>query len=405
MTVRSTIAVLTGLLWGLCAAAGAHAQIRFETSGMLLDRGNDSSTNLITGPDGVSSSNAEFNFEPAIRVSGGFGFDAWEIDASYTVANKWNAQLSGFLDDPLVFDENFDNMVIVPTPPANAFGFANSLFAASSGGVESSEAELLQEGASYLFDYQANYQDYEISLGTRRSRWEGDCLPQMRLRAGVGYRNIQVDELSSLYMVGTFDALDSDDGAVSGDATNDPNDALSDAALTGAGLTLISGAADGFDAADVAGAGPDTLSMFFGGTATNRLNGAQLMLATDFFADERLTIEGTAKLGLYHNRVSGTVREQYAGSGNDDSVYARALSDSRDVGSFVGGIGILGAYGITESLSITAGYEATILTNVALSADQSRGVGIPAAGTSTYTVVADGEIVIHGGQIGLRLLW
>jgi hypothetical protein len=405
MTVHRTLAVLAALLASLGAAVDAEAQIRLETAGMLLDHGNDSSTSLISGMGGISSADADFHYEPAIRLSGGFGMDGWEIDASYTIANRWDAQLSGFLDSPLIFDDNVDNMVIVPMPPANAFGFVNALFSASSGGVEASEAELLQEGASFLFDYQTNYQDYEINLGTGRGRSPLPLGPQMKLRAGVGYRNIQADEASNLYVIGTFDALDSDDAAVPGDATNDANDALSDAALTGAGLTLVSGAADGFDAAGVAGVGPDTLSMFFGGTATNSLNGAQLLLAIDFFSDERLKVETTAKFGLYHNQVTGTVRERYAGGGTDDSVYARALSDSQDVGAFVGGVGGVGIYAITEYLSVTAGYEVTVLSNVALSADQARGIGTTAAGTSTYSVVADGDIVIHGGQLGLRLVW
>jgi hypothetical protein len=223
----------------------------------------------------------------------------------------------------------------------------------------------------------------------------------------VGYRGLLLEEDSQFGMLGAFNALDIDDAegpAGPGIGVNDPNDALSDAALAAAGFTSISGAADGFDAITAAG-DTDVLTTVFGGATSNRLNGAQLTTAVRGSPLEDLILEGILRVGVYHNQVSGTVNEIIAGSGDDDSVYVRRLKSQSVNASVSGNLGARALMRVTDYITLTAGYEVLVLTGVGLGPDQIGRLRTNILGATAYSVDTSGLFVGHGGNVGVELRW
>jgi hypothetical protein len=98
---------------------------------------------------------------------------------------------------------------------------------------ETNELEYLDPGTIYKMHYNSDLQDFDFNLKGRHQRGQ-------LVRFGFGYRNIQLRENGSVALRGTFNTVDTDGDETPGN--NDPNDGLSNAALTGAGLTLVNGA-------------------------------------------------------------------------------------------------------------------------------------------------------------------
>ncbi len=216
----------------------------------------------------------------------------------------------------------------------------------------------------------------------------------------MGYRNIAFDEQSALLISGVFDAIDVDDGANFGEAGNDPNDGLSNVALEEAGLTLIGGAAAPWNSL-ATGAGPDVITMVFGGQASNQLNGAQGTIDAVIIDSQIFVLDFFGRLGLFNNHAKGRVSELYIASENADSVYAREFRDS--VNDFAWAIsgGLRAALKLNDNLRIHVGYEAMFIDGLALGPDQIFGVS-PAG---TYTVDTGGQLLVHGGLMGLEVIW
>ncbi len=391
-------------VWTLClislfagSSTAMSQEFRFEADWLYLSRDNGSDQSFITGPDSFSADDADYGFQSGYRFTLGGSSEALDIEAVFTQLDDWNSSTSRTLGTVLILDDTAANAVVVPVPPANVLAFRNAIFDASTtaavGNDETTESERINPGATLTHRSDSDLKSVELNFGTNRAaNWWS---------IGLGYQHLLFNDASNLLISGTFDAIDTADANPLGV----PNDGLAHLSLTGAGLTFISGGADGYNAAAVPLAAPDILAMSFIGDAENELNGLQTVIGGRFYPSDSLVIESLTKLGLYHNQVRGNYQETYIGSGLDDSIYQRSLSDESTVASFVGSTTLRAIVPITDYISFMAGYEVMVLTNVALGSDQSGGLGTSLLGPTTYHADAGGHAIIHGTQLGLEVVW
>ncbi len=397
---RSKLCLPLFVLSLLAAQGGsAFAQVRFDTEWLFWHRNNDSETPLISGPNAVSSDDASFEFQSGYRFTLGVGVGAFDIEATFSQIPDWVASDSGILANPLVFDDSATDPDVFPGTPGNSVFIGSALFAAGTTIIEQNESEQLEAGAQVRTRYSTKLDNFELNVGSNRERYPW--------RFALGWRHLELEENSSLTAIGTFQAIDLDDAALPGGAGNDPNDQLSDAALLEAGFTLISGAGGGFAGYDptLMPTTPTTMAVVFSGRSHNDLDGAQVVFGGQLSPSSVVIVEGFLKLGLYHNRAEGTVRETLIGIENDDSVYQRTLHDSDTTASFVGGLGFRVLVPVTDYIRLTTGYEALVVTNVALAPDQAQGVRTNIFGDTVYHVVTNGDLLAHGGNLGLEITW
>jgi hypothetical protein len=392
--------MLVVLLAGWLVMGGsAQAQLQLQADYLILKRTDSDSARFINGPQGVSGTD-DFGYASGYRFGIVGGLDWFEVEALFAQVDDWSDSQDRILDAGLSFDDASGNPFVFPGGAANVLAFRNSLFDAATspgpvGQDETLEGELLQPGAIARVRSSSRYRDFELNFGNNRTlNW---------YRFGLGWRNIRLNDKTQFVTLGTFDAIDIDDGAVDGDVGNDENDALSDAALVAAGFEISSGAADGFDAADVAGAGPDTLAVFYGGNADNELNGLQAIGAAQLTESEYFVIEVVGKAGVYHNSVHASTTEMLVGSGNDDSIYTRYYSDQKSTASFVGSLGLQARIPVTDYITFTTGYEGMVLTGVALGAQQFEGVHTDLVGNTVFSARANDNTLLHGAKFGLEL--
>lgn len=286
---------------------------------------------------------------------------------------------------------------------SNTLAPFTSLFqAASSGSMandETTENELLIPSSDpanldslplgYSTYNKSNLRQFEINFGTRReSNW---------WRVAVGYRHVNLDERSGLTISGVFDARDVDPAM-----PDDPNNGLSDGALTDTGL-IGSG---GFMSIDPMMMVPvDVLTYQVIGDANNQLDGAQLTGAVRIFDGQWITVEGIGKAGIYRNRVSGSIQETIVGSGNSSAVYQRTLRDDNSTAAFAGNLGLKGTVSLTDYINLIVGYDVLFLGGVAIGGEQTDGLSQDLFGNTTYSVQNDGTVVAHGSNVGLEILW
>ena len=364
-----------------------------------MSRDDGGSQQIVNGPDAFSNGGST-DFEPGFRFTLGGSYDNFDVEFVGAQMDNWNYRSTGTLVNPLAFDDTATNLVVFPGGTANTLAFTNSLFnAATAAGVEDNESEHLQGGALYVVTGSSQFQDYQINIGTSPSRgpW----------RFGLGWRQMRLHENNTVGITGIFDALDSDSGEVAGDATNEANDALSHGAITGAGYTLRSGAANGYDAFDVGGVGvaPDTLRLYYASGTNNILNGVQANGSFQIASEGDLSLELFGRVGIYHNYAQGNVGEYLIGSVNDNSVYQRTYSGSRNGVAFGSALGFKAALPVTDYISLTAGYEALYLANVALAPNQLGGISNSPLGNREYHVHIHDKFIMHGATLGMVVIW
>lgn len=391
-----------GCLIALSLVGGAQTAsaqgLRGRLDWMFLTRDNDAATQpFIVGPDAFDGSGLDFDYESGYRLMLGGGTPLFEVEAQYTRVDDWGDSTFATLNNELVFDDNAANPFIVGGTPGNILGGTRAISTAAMDAFtatlddETLEGEFLLPGSVATYDYQSDYQDFELNLTTGRSRW---------FRVGLGYRHVNVDERSLFGVLGQFDALDVDDGQTVGDLNNDDNDGLSDAALTEAGLIRIAGGGDGFDNLASAG-GPDTVLVALNSTAGNRLNGVQGTFDGTVVDSQYFLVDVFGRLGFFHNQTSASVIETVAGSDNDNSVYQRTLTDNQNDFAFATGAGVRLALKLTDFVRLHTGYEFVYIDGLALAPDQMFRVG-PAG---VFTIDNDGSMLLHGGRAGIEVIW
>ncbi|HLQ43169.1 MAG TPA: hypothetical protein VK137_00455, partial [Planctomycetaceae bacterium] len=338
-------------------------QFRFQADWVFFTRQNRAkSIPVFSGPESVNQRDIDFNFQSGYRLNLGFMNDDFELEGSFFSLNGLDGSRSGTLANAVVFDGPTGFAAATPAAqaavgvdpnfltsttlfsPINAAANHNSATAADN---ETNELEFLDPGTQFLLKYTSSLQDFDINLKGRRQSGR-------LLRFGFGYRNIQFNESGLAAMRGSFNTADTDGDETAGN--NDPNDGLSNAALTavpGAGLTLASGAG-GFSE-NTPPVSPDQLLFTSSTRATNQLNGVQGTVDATFLESEYFQLGGYAKAGVYHNAARGSVSERYQDLLNSKSTYTRSFSDSKDRAAFAGNLGLTGTVFLRENLRLFGG--------------------------------------------------
>ena len=397
--LRQTLQMVALCCGVLALTIPAQAQFRFSTEALFMNRDNGGSQQILNGPDAFTNG-GHFNFQQGYRVIFGGSYGAYDVEFIGSQIHGWNSSSSGTLSHALAFDDTAANPVVFPTGIANTLAFTNSLYtAATTPTIEDNESERLKAGATYFIQGSSQFQDYQINIGSNPTRnpW----------RFGVGWRQMRLNESNAVGITGIFDALDTATGAVAPAPGNQPNDGLSHGAITGAGYSLRSGAPNGYDAVFPGGAGisPDTLRLYYASGTNNILNGVQVSGGYRFFPDSVISLEVLGRTGIYHNYAQGNVNEYLVGLMNDNSVYQRQFSASHNGVAFASSLGFKAAMPITDYISLTAGYEALYVANVALASAQLGGLSNTALGDRQYHVSSGDKIIIHGATVGLQVTW
>lgn len=378
-----TVLVVVGTL----STSSAQAQLFFEADAVFMDRGGDGAGQpLVVGTDAVDGSGASGGFEPGYRLRfGGRLFD-YEVDASFLQVSPFGGSTGGTLTNMLILDNTAGNALVDPGSTANVLAFPNGLYAAATQPDELGEGELLSAGANWTYFDRVNYRDFEINMGTAR-----DC---RRWRTSLGYRHIRYDGNNQFVISGDFDAIDD------GTGLGADNDGLAGTSLTAVGFTGSGSFANLATSSSV-----DALTYASQGQARNELNGAQVTLAYRVFDGTWVTVEGFGKAGIFQNQVSGQLTEFVVGSGGSSAVYQRQFTDRKKSAAFAGNLGLRAVVSLTDYINLVGGYEATWLAGVALTGDQQSALTTDFLGASQYSVDNTGDVILHGGTLGVEVLW
>ncbi len=388
-------------------------RFRFQADWVYFTRQNRSkSLPVFSGPESVDQRDIDFNYQSGYRLNLGFMNDNYELEGSYFRLDGLDGSQSGTLANALVFDGptgfdaaslasqasvGFDPNFLTSTTLFSPINTAANHTSATDTDNETNELEFLDPGARFQMRYTSSLQDFDINLKGRRQSGR-------LLRFGVGYRNIQFNESGLMSLRGTFNTVDTDGDETAGN--NDPNDGLSNAALTavpGAGLTLASGAGGFFE--NTSPVAPDQLLFTSSTRASNQLNGVQATVDATFLESEYFLLGGYAKAGVYHNAAHGLVSEHYQDLLNGKSKYTRNFSDSQNRAAFAGNLGVNGTIFLRENLRLFGGYELMYLAGVALAPDQSAGIHTNLNSTASLNLQTHGTAFFHGGRIGIEILF
>ncbi|MEW4489573.1 hypothetical protein AB1L42_15935 [Thalassoglobus sp. JC818] len=397
MFKKTFLAILTatGVL-SFCQIS--HAQMFFEADWVFMDRDNDGDGNIVAGPESLGLGNSDYDFSSGYRLILGGQLGCVDIDSSWTQLDTWESSDSGTFNGDVLFDDTAGGGFF----PAGGNSLNRALGlsqAATLVGAEIDETEFLRATDPMDAGYsprwtsfsESNYSDFELNIGTNR-----EC---RRWRASVGYRHIELDEMSGVTLGGFFDAVDAADGTPVG---GQPNDQLAGSSLAAVGFDpIVAGSLDGF----ATPAGPDSILYQVRGDASNELDGAQATFAGRLFDGDWVTIEGYGKAGIFHNNMHGSVGETVVATGNGNAAYRRRLSDSEIGAAFAGNLGFTATVSLTDYINLVTGYEALFLSGVALGPDQINGLSTNLLGNRRYSVENDGSVIAHGGRLGLEILW
>ena len=382
-------------------------QFRFQADWVYFTRQNHAKDiPVITGPDAFSQRDIKFDYNSGYRLSGSFMNDDYELEGSFFQLKNLGGSQSGSFINPLVFDGVDGYGAASPVAQATVgpnpnFLSQSTFFAPINSAAnfnspdptlnETNELEFLDPSVAFEMHYTSNLQDFDFNLKGRKQAGQ-------LVRFGFGYRNIQLRENGSVALRGTFNTVDTDGNETPGN--NDPNNGLSDAALTGAGLTLDSGAG-GFSQNT-----PQDLLLFTNSTRTsNQLNGLQATADFSFLETDYFILGGYAKAGVFNNYARGSITETFQDLQNGKSSYSRTLADTKDRVAFAGNLGLTGTVILHESVRMFAAYEVLYLSGIALAPDQASGIHTDINNTTSLDLRTHGSALFHGGRIGIEFLF
>ncbi|MCA9063460.1 MAG: hypothetical protein KDA96_10385, partial [Planctomycetaceae bacterium] len=268
----------------------------------------DSTVNVINGPDAnllqFPASDLDFSNGYRVFVNGSGG--GLKIEAVYSDLGEWKDRRAGTLTAPIVFDDNIGGAFVGPNS-IDAGIYFDSLHIAADGGLggEGDEVDGLGPAAAFPADALPTFEIYyESQLRTFELNLLSDD-PCSNWQLGLGYRNLQLDEVAGAAFAGTYRAID----------VAAPNGGLSHATLTGVGgLTYLGTTGNGFeDETGNASGNPDQFSMSHIARTSNQLNGIQGIFSSRIIHWNNWSLNGTVKTGVYHNRALGSVTETYRG--------------------------------------------------------------------------------------------
>ena len=370
---------------------------RFMADALYWTRSNSGSGGpVIAGPETFSLGNVPANnYVGGYRIGAAWMIDPnYEVEAVWTSFTDWTSTGNGILSRAIAFNGGQNSLLVDPSANANFINtgtFFRPVFDAAMDPLANPTIQnyaFLQGNSTYTLYSTSTLHDFQANFKSRRSE-------DRRYAFGVGYRNVQLNEGTSVLISGVFGTNDLPGGG-------NTHNVLTNDALTAHGLTLVSGAADGWTN------GPGnatTLSLFWNGATTNQLNGVQTTLDAALYQRGIFMLEGVARTGIFMNRMTGTVREVYTGGGADNSVYGRTFTDNRDAVSFVGNLGLNGVVRMTDHIRLRGGYEVMVITNTAQAGDQQGGVAYNSLGTASYTVQGGNTVFLHGARAGVEVVW
>ncbi len=393
-TSLGTSALGDGFWWDLfnhesdCVQLTATQEYLFMSRDARLDTGG----NVVNGPDAglLGFSNSDFSHETGYRLSLGIQTPENRIEAIFSQYGTWFSSDTGSLTAGVAFDGGIPGSWPAGSNSLAANTFFAPMFVAAT--AELDEAEGLGPNNAFADTLPTYSRTYESQMQDLQINWMNND-PTADVRVGIGFRNVQLDEMASMMISGTFRAAD----------IAAPNGGLSNATLTGtAGLTFHSNTPNGIDDESILGNnGPsDQLALSYAAQTSNDLNGFQAVVDACLVDNGRFELKLIGRAGAYHNHASGRVQEQYRAIGSDASDYRRSFTDSKDSVAFVGGVGAQGAVRLSDHIRLFAGYQGTFITGVALSPEQGAGIrgGI-------YEVETDGNVIVHGGNAGLEITY
>lgn len=372
------------------------AGFRFQADVLIWTRTNPGGSGpVIGGPESFSLGPLSNSYVGGYRLGGAWLIDPnYEAEAVWTSFSDWTASGGGVLSRAISFNGGQASPLVDPSGNANFINtgtFFRPVYDAAIDPLNNPAIQnyaFLKGGSSYAIYSNSSLHDFQANFKTRRSEVQ-------RFSFGVGYRNIGLNEGTSAAISGVFGTNDIPGGGTT-------HNILTNDALTAHGLSLLSGAADGW-ANNAANA--TSLAMVWNGATSNRMNGLQATVDASLLQKRYFTLEGVLRTGIFINQIYGSVTEVYSAGGADDSVYGRTFSDTRDVVSFASNVGLNGVFQVTDHLRLRAGYELMFLTNAALSADQQSGISYNSLGAASYNVQGGGTVVLHGARAGLEYVW
>lgn len=370
-----------------CVQLTATQEILFATRDARTE-----TDGIVSGPDAgrLHFDNSDFDPPTGYRIGLGFQTPEHKVEALYADYGTWFSQNTGSLSAGLSFDGAIPGSWAAGSNTLGANTFFTPMFAAATADAE--EAEGLGPNLGFADTLPTYQQYYQSQMQDLQVNWlNNDAAADIRL--GIGYRNVQLEETAGLQITGAFRATDLGGGA---------NGGLSDGAITGAGLTFTTNVANGFDDESPLGnnGAPDQLTLAYTAQTSNQLNGFQAIVDACLIDGQRFELTLVGKAGAFHNHASGSVQERYRGIGNDVSAYGRSFRDTKDTVAFVGGVAAKGRFRISRQTSLFAGYEGTFVSGVALSPEQANGI----RGT-IYEVDTDGNIIVHGANLGVEFIY
>lgn len=126
--------------------------------------------------------------------------------------------------------------------------------------------------------------------------------------------------------------------------------------------------------------------------------GADMML---WNRGERIRINGVAKGGVYYNYQSYQRSEIYS----DSAILNATTGTTKDTVSFVGEVGLVGEYRLTNWLSWRAGYTLFWIEGIATPANQLANTVVDPAQVPRASISPYGGVFLHGVNTGLEARW
>ena len=90
---------------------------------------------------------------------------------------------------------------------------------------------------------------------------------------------------------------------------------------------------------------------------------------------------------------------------NDKTTYTRHLNDSKNMAAFLGQAGLTTRLFLRHNIRLFSSYEVIFLSGLALAPDQMRATSTAVTGTAALDLHTQGSTFIHGGRVGLEILF
>jgi hypothetical protein len=145
---------------------------------------------------------------------------------------------------------------------------------------------------------------------------------------------------------------------------------------------------------------PDGAVVEFGSTTRNKLYGFQLGADAILWQNccNGFRIDGFAKAGIYGNDASATTGFGVVSANN---VQVQTLSAAAGNTAFLGELGVMGVYPLTEHMNLRAGYQMLWVSGVALADDAF----IASADPNAPFINTSSDVFYHGANVGLEIAW